>query len=141
MALSTCENNVGVRTVNEGNNWYLNSGATVHMTSHQEWLHKFIDIKPCEIVLGDNSILHATRQGMIHAQQTSASGKPFRVELTNVLYIPHLIKNLMSTTIITNTRLEAIIHAHRCTITEPHTHQLCLLTIHQGQMLLIPMEL
>jgi hypothetical protein len=141
VVLPTHKNNIRGRTIDEGHNWYLNLGVTAHMTSHREWLHDFINIEPHKIVLSDNSILHTTGRGMIHAQQTSESGDPFRVELMNVLYVPHLAKNLMSTAVITDAGLKAIIHACGCTIMEPCTHQLCLLTIQQGHMLLIPMEL
>jgi hypothetical protein len=84
-----------VLSTNEQNIWYLDSGATSHMTCHAEWLHNFQLGEPMSITLGNNTIIHTTRRGTICGLITTNSQEQ-QLKLHDVLLIPSLTKNLVS---------------------------------------------
>jgi hypothetical protein len=73
--------------------WYLDSGASFHMTGDKE---SFIDLEEKDlrmhIEMGDDGKYSATGIGTITFQRES--GKPF--QLKNVMHVPGLKKNLVS---------------------------------------------
>jgi hypothetical protein len=76
-----------------GSMWYLDSGASFHMTGDKEIFSDLEerDIK-MHIEMGDNGRYSATRIGTITFQRES--GKPF--QLKYVMHVPSLKKNLVS---------------------------------------------
>ena len=71
--------------------WFFDSGATSHMTSHPSTLSHISSMRypfPSSIVVDDGSLLPVTATG-----STSLSGP---LTLNNVLVSPRLIKNLIS---------------------------------------------
>jgi hypothetical protein len=76
-----------------GSVWYLDSGASFHMTGDKEF---FSDLEERDlkmhIEMGDNGRYSATGIGTITFQRDS--GKPF--QLKNVMHVPGLKKNLAS---------------------------------------------
>jgi hypothetical protein len=76
-----------------GSVWYLDSGASFHMTGDKEF---FSDLEERDlkihIEMGDDGRYSATGIGTITFQRDS--GKPF--QLKNVMHVPSLKKNLVS---------------------------------------------
>jgi hypothetical protein len=76
-----------------GSVWYLDSGASFHMTGDKE---SFIDLEEKDlrmhIEMGDNGRYSETGIGTITFQREL--GKPF--QLKNVMHVPGLKKNLVS---------------------------------------------
>ena len=75
----------------QANDWYLDSGATSHMTSDAGTLSHFAHLRypfPSSTVVGDGSLLPVTATGVAHF--------PGSLSLNNVLVSPKLIKNLIS---------------------------------------------
>jgi len=71
--------------------WYFDSGATSHMTSHPSTLSHVLPPRypfPSSIVVGDGSLLPVTGTG--------TTVLPGNLSLNNVLVSPRLIKNLIS---------------------------------------------
>ena len=71
--------------------WYLDSGATSHMTSNPSTLSHILSPRypfPSSIVVGDGSLLPVTATGV--------ASLPGHLSLNNVLVSPRLIKNLIS---------------------------------------------
>ena len=72
------------------NDWYLDTGASSHMTSHDGTLsHSSIPRypSPTSIVVGNGSLLPVTATGSTHLGSLT---------LNNVLVSPQLVKNLIS---------------------------------------------
>jgi hypothetical protein len=76
-----------------GSVWYLDSGASFHMTGDKE---SFIDLEEKDlrmhIEMGDNGRYSSSSIGTITFQRDS--GKSF--QLKNVMHVPGLKKNLVS---------------------------------------------
>ncbi|MHB1955506.1 MAG: DDE-type integrase/transposase/recombinase, partial [Sulfobacillus sp.] len=87
--------------------WYLDTGATSHMTCQRHWLHDFHHIDDHQIRLGNDDIIHATGSGTIRGT-IRHNGKDITIQLDNVLYIPSLAKNLISPNRLTEIGFSAI---------------------------------
>lgn len=76
------------------NDWYLDSGATSHMTGRREW---FVDMKESKgsVKVGDGTVLQTTGYGNINI--LAHDGSKWREKhLKEVLYVPELKFNLFS---------------------------------------------
>jgi len=79
--------------------WYVDSGASRHMTRGKDQFTQFLDRRiNLEIELGDESIVRAVGIGTVTFQRESLS--PLAV--SEVLYVPGLRKNLISVSAIKN---------------------------------------
>jgi len=75
------------------NVWYIDSGASSHMTGHKHYFNKLNERElGFEILLGDDYAYHPNGMGTIKFERES--GKP--LYLSNVLYVLGLKKNLVS---------------------------------------------
>lgn len=73
--------------------WYLDSGASSHMTSHREWMTDFEnDSNKNKVILGDNSTHNIEGVGNVKIQLTSGRS----ANIKNALLVPNLAKNLLS---------------------------------------------
>jgi hypothetical protein len=81
----------------EHNTWYLNSGTSSHMSCQHNWLQDFKTNCPtCSVILGNNAKLLVRGQGTVWAI-AQIEGREVLVTLQNVLFVPDLAKNLIST--------------------------------------------
>ena len=72
--------------------WYMDMGATSHMTASQGNLSSFFNLSiPKHIIVGNGNTLPINGYGHAHLSPPSPP-----LYLKNVLYAPHLIKNLIS---------------------------------------------
>jgi hypothetical protein len=74
--------------------WYLNTGATQHMTCQRDWLHNYCNIPTQMITFSNNSRISTIGISTVVADNDHNRVK-IQVELCNVLYVPHLKKNLI----------------------------------------------
>lgn len=75
--------------------WTADSGATVHMTPHREWIR---NMEPCKVPvrLANNDVVWATGRGStIFSPQIDGKATQ-SVEFDRVLYVPDLESNLFS---------------------------------------------
>jgi hypothetical protein len=83
--------------------WYIDSGASSHMSSVREHFTDLIDPQiKLEIVLGDDIIVRAVGRGTVSFQRECMPPLVFR----DVLYVSGLKKNLISVFSIQDRRLE-----------------------------------
>jgi hypothetical protein len=73
--------------------WYIDSGATAHMTSPGDWFYSSETPKVKQVVVGGGKSLPVTGQGSI--KLLTADGRDFL--LTHVLFVPSLGASLIST--------------------------------------------
>ena len=83
---ATCEDRM------KGEEWYLDSGCSNHMTAHREWLTNFDASKKTSIKLADNRKLALEGSGNI-VMRSNFGGK---VIIEDVFYVPDMKCNLMS---------------------------------------------
>jgi hypothetical protein len=72
--------------------WYIDSGASRHMTGVHEHLTNLTQISDLEVVLGDDRVVKAVGSGTVSFQRESLSPMLLR----EVLYVFGLKKNLIS---------------------------------------------
>lgn len=90
--------------------WFADSGATEHMTDKLQWFTNFQSIADeCwTVTVADNNVLYVRGIGDIPVQAT-IDGVVTSFRLKNVLYVPQLKRNLISTGRLTEKRV-AIVH-------------------------------
>lgn len=69
--------------------WFLDSGASKHMTKHREWFSSYKDLSrnPVSIIIGDDKVMHAVGIGDVACD--AYNGESWhRITLQNVLHIP-----------------------------------------------------
>jgi hypothetical protein len=69
--------------------WYIDSGASCHMTGVREHVTDLTEIRYVEVVLGDDREVRAVGYGTVSFQRESLPP----MTLTEVLYVPGLKKN------------------------------------------------
>jgi len=83
---ATCEEKM------KGEEWYLDSGCSNHMTAHREWLTNFDASKKTSIKLADNKKLASEGNGNI-VMRSNFGGK---LIIEDVFYVPDMKCNLIS---------------------------------------------
>lgn len=78
------------------NQWYLDSGATSHMTSDVKLLKNVDRSKKTEICLADGTAIECSGSGDSSLVTVSGSGARMDVTLSDVYYVPSLMGNLLS---------------------------------------------
>ncbi len=77
----------------DNNVWYVDSGASNHMTSHGEWFRDTRDLKtPGFVETGDDTIHPITQIGKVPLSMQDGQTK----YLKDVLHVPTITKNLVS---------------------------------------------
>ena len=71
--------------------WYVDSGASNHMTSHKEWF-SYLEkpIQPGVVATGDDTLHPIANVGEVPLSHVGQKGK-----LMNVLHVPTITKNLV----------------------------------------------
>lgn len=85
----------------DNNVWIADSGASMHMTSHREYFSEFKPETVQFVKIADNKLLAATGIGKINIQ-VELSGKLYDRQLSDVLYVPDLKRNLFSVGALSN---------------------------------------
>jgi hypothetical protein len=86
--------------------WYIDSGASRHMTGVREHLTDITEIGDVEVVLRDDRVVKAVGCGTVSFQRESLPPMLLR----EVLYVPGLKKNLVSVSAIEERGYEVLFH-------------------------------
>jgi hypothetical protein len=86
--------------------WYIDNGASCHMTGICEHLRDLIQIGDLEVVLGDDRVVKEVGSGTISFQRESLPPMLLR----DVIYVPGLKKKLISVSTIEERRYEVLFH-------------------------------
>jgi hypothetical protein len=73
----------------------INSGCTLHLTSHQELLHKYMSHAPRHVTVANNSTITSLRTSIIQGQ-ILIDGKLKCVQIKNVQHVPEILHTLIS---------------------------------------------
>ena len=93
--------------------WCIDSGATSHMTNDESLLSdiKYFD-EPRPVILGDKRLVMAHVEGKLRLKALHPSNT--YISLEHVLYVPKLIKNLLSVRRMTKAEAEVRFVGDRC---------------------------
>jgi len=120
--------------------WYLDSGATSHMASSRAWFTNYTPIEGRNIYLGDNSTIQVAGKGTVRAVHYT-NHKPELVQLSEVLHVPLITKNLLSASRLAQAGLVVEIGPSTCRVYDPKTGQTVFKPIILGQMVAIGLHL
>lgn len=98
----------------ESNFWFADSGASSHMTYHREWFSDFRKLSEKRVVeIADEHCLDIVGTGTILIEARVNNQWETR-RLENVLYVPQIKRNLISTAVLTDKGMQVIIQADGC---------------------------
>lgn len=83
-------------SVNDAYNWYIDSGASVHMTKHREWLSEETSSHEEYIRIADDKVLKVESCGNVTIAVKDVDGSLNKIQVKNVLFVPELATNLLS---------------------------------------------
>lgn len=83
-------------SMSNDNGWYVDSGASMHLTMHRDWLYDEIPPLVDTIKVADDKKLTVKACGKVKLNVADQSGKSEVIEVNNVLYVPELATNLLS---------------------------------------------
>ena len=102
----------------EGGNdeaWWLDSGASRHMTSRREDFHRLLKLsRTVNVVLADKTVIPAVGIGAVKMVLKDSEGRNVCVEFKNVLYVPDLKKRLISIPQMTTKGAEITFKKYSC---------------------------
>ena len=100
------------------NHWYIDSGATKHMTFEKDLIFDFMKYEqPSKIYLGDNRVIEAYGQGKVRLSCYDESDA-VQLTLNKVSYVPDLSKNLLSVSAMTQMGAEVLFNDGKCVISK-----------------------
>ncbi|KAG5896184.1 hypothetical protein JTB14_016959 [Gonioctena quinquepunctata] len=88
-------NVVFLNTNFNNNDWYLDSGASVHLTCRQDWLLNQREPIVKDIMIANNSKITVKSSGEVDIL-TKVGKENFEIEIQNAQYVPELATNLLS---------------------------------------------
>lgn len=106
MAMAACESN----------RWYLDSGATSHMTSDKSVLSNWSSAKQPEICLADGTKIVCSGTGSGKLVSVADNGDRVKVTLNDIIHVPSLAGNLLSVSKICDLGFEVLFHRGGCKI-------------------------
>lgn len=92
-----CDIDQIAETMDKGQTWYADSGASSHMSNRREWFVDFSDMQPQEITIGNGDKVYAIGRGNIEILSFDGE-KWIEKRLLSVLFVPKLCTNLFSST-------------------------------------------
>ncbi|KAL6054460.1 Cysteine-rich receptor-like protein kinase 25-like protein [Balamuthia mandrillaris] len=90
--------------------WYIDSGASRHMSNKQDWFSSLRTHSPSKIFLGDNYAVPAIGTGTIKLQ----TNRGYNIAIDNVLYAPDLANNLVSVAALTDRGNQVLFKGNFC---------------------------
>lgn len=107
---------VFVASVSQNDAWYVDSGATSHMTKHKDLLQNESPSSIKRIRVADNKELSVESSGQVSLDTYNDKGHEKKVLFNNVLYVPELATNLLSVSQIIHSGGQVIFDKTGCVI-------------------------
>eukprot|EP00794_Sanderia_malayensis_P011553 gene11553-biopygen9222 len=95
-------------------NWWIDSGATQHMTSDKKQMTDYVAFKkPLQVRIADNTVLHAYGKGTIPLLVHDGN-ETLNMSLKSVLYVPKIRNKLLSLPSLTEKGVEVQFKGQSC---------------------------
>ncbi|KAG6442871.1 hypothetical protein O3G_MSEX002584 [Manduca sexta] len=133
--------------LNDNTSWYVDSGASSHMTMHGHWLQNKKAPPVDNIRIADNKVLSVHSCGTVTIQvPNEATGIPDCIQVNDVLYVPDLSTNLLSVSKIISNGNQVEFNENGCAVKNKQGHVVAnaklvnntykLLSCHSGKAML-----
>lgn len=103
-------------TINNDNNWYIDSGASMHMTMNRDLLYNETTPPITTIRVANDKKLVVKACGNINLNVVNVRGQLDTIKVQNVLYVPELATNLLSVSQIINSGCQVQFDKQGCKI-------------------------
>ena len=105
-------------TNNSSTTWYIDSGASQHMSHQKDSMEDYVEFAtPEKVRLGDNRVIEALGKGSVWVQ-VKVEENYKRAKLQDVLYVPDLAKNLFSVSAVTKKKYSMSFDQEKCVIVD-----------------------
>ena len=93
--------------------WYLDSGATTHMTKHKDILSDYVDVESAGVTCANNAVLPVVGTGNtdVYLRET-----PGATVIKDVVFVPNISANLLSVNKLTKSGLTVTFNDKGCSI-------------------------
>lgn len=106
-------------TANDSNSWHVDSGASMHMTMHRDWLTDITASPVPSIRIANNKELKVECCGNVCIKVKAHDGNTDLIQVRNVLFVPELKTNLLSVSKIIQSGCKVIFNESGCQIYNP----------------------
>lgn len=98
--------------------WFLDSGASVHMSGSKKFLEQSQRTPARNVKFADGQVLRSRFKGVVKLRARDVVGLATRVKLEDVLFVPGLSANLVSVSALTMKGFDVIFKKDQCCITK-----------------------
>lgn len=109
----------------EKDKWYIDSGASMHMTSRKEWMYNVTAPSVNSITVANREPLPVEGVGCIDIHLAQGN----KIQVKNVLYVPGLATNLLSVSAIVKCGYRVIFHDMGCDVQDTNGKYVCSATL------------
>lgn len=109
-------------SMSNDNGWFVDSGASMHLTMYRDWLYDEIPPPVNSIKVADDKKLIVKACGKVDLHIMN-NGKPETIRVQNVLYVPELATNLLSVSQIIQTGCQVKFDKDGCRIFNKNNNQ------------------
>ena len=103
-------------TMNQSNEWFIDSAATKHMTNNKSILENYVQYQePKSIYLGDSTVILAHGEGKVKLPTVNRT-REIVLDLHQVLFVPKLTKNLLSVPAMASMGAEIYFDKDKCLV-------------------------
>lgn len=96
--------------------WYLDSGATVHMTGSKDQLEQIHRASAKNVKFADGQVLQSRAKGVVTLVSRDGNDRPTGVKLGDVLFVPGLSANVVSVSAITKKGFDVVFKRDQCCV-------------------------
>lgn len=100
----------------EDTDWYVDSGASMHMSRRSDWLYDIKTPPIQSIKVANNSSVTVQKMGNVDLNLCCNDGKVKTVQVRDILYIPELSTNLLSVSQLVKNGCQVNFHETGCNI-------------------------
>lgn len=106
--------------------WYIDSGASMHMSSRNDWMYNITEPPVKNITVANREPLAVKGVGYadIHLEQDR------KIQIKNILYVPGLAANLLSVSTIVKCGYKVTFNEKTCDICDTNGRLVCTATLH-----------
>lgn len=113
------------------NDWYIDSGASGHMTMRKDFLCDTTKPSECEVIVANNSRLHVELMGDVRLT-VRRGNEDASVRIKNVRYIPNICANLLSVSQMARQGITVMFDESGCRMIDANNRLVATASIHNN---------
>lgn len=106
---------------NVGDKWLIDSGASMHMTSREDWMYKVTEPSVKSVTVANREPLAVKGVGCVNIHLNQEK----KIQIKNVLFVPGLAANLLSVSTIVKSGYNVAFNSKGCDIRNPKGEVIC----------------